>query len=104
MKIIPLRLRLHFGAACAGGVSRKSVLKFSADLATNSRGGGFVRAVRCLAKVQTEIAFAVSLLVDLCSLIVYIFRLVLCGSKLPKSAVRGVTFKFVRAVLSWFSP
>lgn len=66
------------------------------------QGGGFVRAVRCLGKVQTEIAFFVSLLVVWCSPIIYRLRSVLFGSKLPKSAVRGVSFKFARAVLFGF--
>jgi len=45
------------------GVSRESVLNFSAGIATNTRVGGFVRAVRCRSEAHTEIAFFVSFLV-----------------------------------------
>ena len=41
------------------------VLSFLACWAANTGAGGFVRAVRCLGKVQTAIAFSVSLLVVL---------------------------------------
>jgi hypothetical protein len=72
-------------------------------LCSQRQEGGFVWAVRCLGKVQTEIAFFVSLLVVWCSPIVYRLRKVLYGSKLQKSAVCGVSFKFARAALFVFS-
>jgi hypothetical protein len=50
-------------------------------------------------KVQTEIAFSVSLLVVWYSPIVYRFRSALYGSKLQKSAVCGVSFNFALAAL-----
>jgi hypothetical protein len=71
-------------------VSRFSVLNFLAGCAANTRVGGFVRAVRCLGKVQTEIAFSVSLLVVCCSLIIYRLRSALYGSQAAKvSCLRG---------------
>ncbi len=88
--------------ACVAVVSRESVLEFSVSFAANTRVGGFVRAARCLGKVQTQIAFSVSLLVVWFSPIIYRLRSVLSGSKLPKSAVRGASFKFARAALFGF--